>query len=1073
MHISFSSCLPHVFAPHLAQTLHQELQQYLLKETEDGVLPHTPSPQVPSHMSLTTSELSLPVPQIRLPVGKKNVIDIPESSRTLRPDASLILLSTHCNGSLNAWSVELTVQANYCTSIAGLIHCGETGGHSKEVRAVYRHPWLPVLMTVANQEIRSCMENELIIWNANLAGPLDHKSQVRELSRITSPETNSFKVATWVPPIALADSNVGALSRCPSFGLFVTNVGNELCLFQTSLYPIIPPNSSHTHYHNSCPLYEDSSKDITISSHSGNHGMGFIGLIENDLDTYDEIIDLHAFRMSSAALEMDSSDSFFSVDLSDEVLVVLIENQKIESSGRDSPSFSSNYRSYLHVWRVILQEKEVTPRIKRTNSLDPWYQLSSPSTLLCYATIKKIFSGPFPLSNINSYVVHSNPSCDIASSLQLQLPSLSSPYLFTTVCSDGEVHCWQFKINLLKSEISFTVDEEVALKPQLKLELYDVFGSTSSHKGPIKVLNCVTNPTLKELPLSSYIPCAFSSAYPGRFAMAHHLTKPLKSAISSNPLDKHVMVSIWECESSGGLQWVCESVLPLHGLGGMAVGSRSHVQLVHMDWLPMENGAYLLATCFNSVISIFGMALPIPETQLTQPSKDIFSRRFSKSISMPIMSSVQASSSWACILNFPCARPLTGLSTHWLAYTGNNSIMLAMGCEIQIYSCWVKKERLHALSQHKMSTKIRNKSPKKHSRLAPRLAHTDCVNLLDYAHSKNSPLPQYHPKILTDLLNAGKLEAVKLIMVNLVKYLLLYQEKSNSGFKSFDEIMEEEREESDSRMRLLSMADGTLNRSRNALVNVEVDNLPPVSLSQLKIFSMSSSEEEEAKGDDREGEKEDEDTEYDALFSQDVSSFYDKEFTLDEDQIDDVISFDTISLFETKFDPDLADKMTSILCYARLPDLNDIEQVRLLAIAQTVARTKMSFNELPVYSTSTGIETPDLGTSMGAGYAAVGFVPGGLGGGEAMDDCGLRYILALQSFITLSVSLPKDVVTEGLAPSDIIWAFHSDAETELLSNIPCVQEDRLEWQELKNAGVGWWVRSSDTLRKLIEKVQCI
>ena len=1084
VHISFSSCLPHVLPPHLAQTLHQELQQYLLQENLDSEPLKYPNAPL-SPRNLNASVMSLPVPQMRLPTGKRWAVpDIPDSRKNLRSDSSLILLSSHCNGSLNAWSVQLTVQANYCTSIAGLIHCGVTGGHSKNVQAVHRHPWLPVLMTVAYQQTSNRVDNELIIWNADLAGPLDQESQIRELSRITSPEPRSFKHATWVPPIALADTTKGALSRCPSFGLFVANVGNELCLFQTSLYPIIPPNSSHTHYYETIPLYERSLKEITVFSHSGKNGMSFISLIENDLDEYQDIVALHAFRMSSAALESDPS-TVSSVDLSDELLLVLIENQKFDSSGvqigtPNSQTSSSGLRSHLHVWRVVLGKEEVMPQIERSNSLDPWFQPSSQSTLVCYATVTKVLSEPFPIVNTNSYIVRSTASCDIASSLQLQLPSLAAPYLFNTVCSDGQIFCWQFQVKLLPPQVEVSLGGDTSSRHNIEVSVYDVFGGSSFMKGPMKVLNCVTDEVLRDLPLSTHTPCSFSSAYPGRFAMAHLLTKPLPSMTSTNPLDQHAMVSIWECESSGGLQWVCESVLPLHGYGGLATSSKTQEHLVHMDWLPMENGAYLLATCFNSVISIFGMSLPIEDRHVSQPSGDMFARRFSKSVSLPMLTSHKASSSWVNLLHFPCTRPFTGLSTLWLAYTGSNSIMIGLGREIRVFSCWVTKERLNTLAQNRPSIKHKNTKFKKHSRLAPRLAHKDFVNLLDYAHSKNSPLPQYHPKILTDLLNAGKMDAVKLILTNLLKYLSLYQhkkKKEKSGFRSFDEILEEEEEdtmtEGDSRSRLLSMVDGSLTRSRKALLKAEVESIPPVSLSQLKIFSSSTfSEDSELKGqkDDSEKKTEEEDEDYDALFSQNVSS-YDSDFLLNEEEKPDTMNFDTISVDETVFDVNMADRLTSILYYARLPDVDDVEQVRLLAIAQTVARTKMSFGDKSTYSSRTGNEMIDLSTSTGAGYAASGFVPGGIGGGEAMDDCGLRYLMALQNFIALSASLPKDVVSEGLPPSDFIWAFHSDAEMELLSNIPCVQEDRLEWAELRNAGVGWWVRSSDTLKRLIEMVK--
>lgn len=1074
VHISFSSCLPHVFPPHLAQTLHQELQQYLLKDPEPiGLLSAPLSPTSPEKFSfnnnissMNSSELSLPVPQIRLPSGQK-VVDVPESSKTFRPESSLILLSTHRNGSVNAWSVELTVQANFCTSISGLIHCGQTGGHSKEIQSVHRHPWLPILMTIANDDTNtSSTDNELIIWNANLAGPLDHKASINELSQVLSPEPHSFSLASWIPPISLASSSVGALSRCPSFGLFITNVGNELCLFQTSLYPIIPPNSSHTLYHTSCPLYEDSSKVITVTSHSGNEGMSFITLIDDDLHKYEEIVALHTFRTSSLAVDSPvtppnnfettptQTDEATPGDLSNEVLIILIENRKAFGG--------SVVQSCLHVWRVVLQEREYTQPPKVTSSLDPWYQPTSRSTYLCHAEVNKVISGDlFPLSD--GHIIESIPSCDISSSLQLQLPSLFSPYLFMTVSSTNELQCWQFKA--INSCDSFSLD------------LYDVFNLSMA-----KALNFTKHKAFKDISLSNPIPISLSCAYPGRFTMAHLLNKPLKPLQSYNPLAKHVMVSVWECESTGGLQWTCESILPLHGTGAIATSTNtsnklhSMGNLVHLDWLPMENGSYLLATCFSSVISIFGMALPVVSSTSTQPQAKMNSRTYSKSFSVPVLLSEKAFSSWVCLLHFPLTRQYTGssLNTRWMVYTGSNSIAVGTGSEMEVYTCWIDAGKMATTMALKHTPLNKRKLISRESQREGVSANNEYINLLDYAHSKNSPLPQYHPKILTDLLSSGKLGAVKLILSNLVKYLLLYEIKGGPIRRVDHSYMSDEEEEEGTRGRLLSVVDGCLKRSRHAEVKVQVESIPPLPLSQLKLFTSIATDDthnEKGGGDESdvitEGGEEDDD--YDALFSNPISFNPSDDFSYmnSNSETNNDIMFDQINLTKSSFNTLLSDKLASILQYTSLPGINDIEQVRLLAIAHTVARTTSNFSDTPVYSMS----ITDLGTSSGAGYAAVGLASGG---GDAIDDCGMRYLLALQNYLALSISLPKGVAPLEVATSDVIWAFHSDSETELLSNIPCVQEDRLNWPDLKSAGISLWVRSNDTLRKLAEKViSCI
>ncbi|XP_019849574.1 PREDICTED: dmX-like protein 2 isoform X3 [Amphimedon queenslandica] len=1076
VHISFSSCLPHVFPPHLAQTLHQELQQYLLKEPEPiGLLSAPLSPTTgtisPDQFSTTNaSELSLPVPQIRLPSGQK-VVDIPESAKTFRPESSLILLSTHRNGNVNAWSVELTVQANYCTSISGLIHCGQTGGHSQNVSAVYRHPWLPVLLTVAasqNTSERGEEEtNELIIWNTNPAGPLDHKAQINELSKVLSTDPNSFTLVSWVPPISLPSSSVGALSRCPSFGLFVTNVGNELCLFQTSLYPIILANSSHTLYHTSFPLYDSSNKMISLTSHSGNEGMSFISLIDPDLDRYQEIVSLHAFRTKSAIIDAKAQDNatehdpesseIKSHDFSNEVLVVLIENQK----GPSSPELIT---SLIHVWRIVLKERKFSSTQKpSSSSYDPWYQTLPRSSTLCQAQVTKVLSGvPFPLGGGDgvSHIIRSRAASDVASSLQLQLPSLSSPFLFLTVSSSSDLNCWQFKVSL--NDTSDRPDEQ-----SFTVQLYDVFGADSPGK-----LCCSTHSTFEDFSLSSPLPLSLSCAYPGRFAMAHYLAEQPLSLTSEtyNPLTQHVLVSIWECESSGGLQWNCESQLPLHGIFSapptFSPGSRvrTRPEVVNLDWLPMENGSYLLATCFSSIITIFGMSLTKPHQEL-KPSLIPF---LSSGKETEITIHEKTCSSWISLLQFSLS---SSLLPQWMAYTGSNSILIGIGSGIEIYTCWIKSDNVGVASSDGRGLSTTGMRVLREGTLEPGVSDGE-VSLLDYAHSENSPLPQYHPQILSDLMTSGKLDAVKLILINLVKHLLLYQrieKKERTGY--FEEEEEEERENTDSRGRLLSVVDGKMRRSRKARVMVAAETIAPLSLSQLKIFAstdlMSESKVGVADDDDEVGGDNgiNEDDDYDALFSHDIALDYDSEFTL-SDSASAHMEYDKIDIASTEFTQELADKLASILQYTSLPDISDLDQVRLIAIADTVATTKGG-------CLSAGSEDliggADLGTTAGAGYASVGGVSGGIGG-DSMDDCGMRYLLALQNYLTLSHTLPKGLAPLELSTCDLIWAFHSDAELELLSNVPCVRENRLNWPELMSAGVSVWVRSNDTLRKLAEKL---
>lgn len=1203
VHISFSSCLPHVFPPHLAQTLRQELLQFLIRE-QDVIHPRTSDE--------TTDSFSLPVPQIRLSsagsMATMSHLQGSEDVPKVRPESTLILVSSHSNGSLNTWSVELTEQSNSSTSIAGLIHCAGTGGHHSVVHAICRHPWLPILITVSSSskaisaasesssqsksdkereemgtEGKAAMEDrkaggdvggamnvvsELIIWNSDLPGPLKHESRLNELSRMLSRDPNAFKYVTWVPPISVGGLKEDAFARCPSSGLFVANLGNKLCLFQTSLYSITKPqpssfmNDTSTNGASKKVSTEGAAPDpsegtdgshagVTITSQLGKEGISLVSVIESDLSKFDQIMSLHTFRMCSLVTSFEvkkSLDTKFCKD----VVVVLIENQlppgapPPDLNQASSPGPRST-TTLLHMWQIT-----VCAEIKNGGSSPiktNWDSVlkQEPAGCSIYmqqvvysASVKKVYSSPLPLP-LGCHVVQSSPACDIASSLQLQLPTLSAPFLFSTACSDGTIRCWQFSLKyheLPSSDAAAQKDEPAATlnssfgneedagcgcechdsAEKFEFELFEVFGASSLHQRrrfdpstlSMNCFDCREEDTIKSLPTQSFIPSAITNAYPGRFAMAHLLTKPMTSPAvpkesprhysygsglshgvsvggfmkEANPFNRYAVVSIWECESSGGLKWACETTLLLSGPAEFT-GSKSGGQSmpVHMEWLPMENGAYLLACCFASTIFVFGMALPTNEDEFTSTKSQ---NRFTVNQKVATLRKSKSRASWVCLLQLPFSKLSVSQTISHFAYTGSNSLLLSCGRQMHLFSCWVRASHLSTLFAsskglilENSTEMLREVTPASTSEGGQLHEPDSCINLLDYAHVCNTPLPQYHPKILMELMNSSHLHAVNTILVNLVKYLLLYVEKKKAKGNYFDEGGFEayygedtSHSEPGKRKRLLSVTeDGRLRRSQHLESKVRVESIPRIPLSKLKILKGKADSALDA-NEDGVLNKEDED---DAFFTTSAMGLDEFNYRFDEEESTPELAFSDLDPETDKFTPEMAEKLSTTLEEMQLSDLTDVEQVRLLAIAETVANTKLGFREgeNPEASQSrshaSSGETVSTAMSFGVGYAAVS-LSYGVKGGEAMDDCGLRYLLALENYISLSKSLPSTVSAGHLMPSDIIWAFHSDAQVELLAALPCVQRDELNWKDLKDAGVGWWIRSSDLLRRLIEKV---
>ncbi|KAK9408335.1 dmX-like 1 [Crotalus adamanteus] len=129
-----------------------------------------------------------------------------------------------------------------------------------------------------------------------------------------------------------------------------------------------------------------------------------------------------------------------------------------------------------------------------------------------------------------------------------------------------------------------------------------------------------------------------------------------------------------------------------------------------------------------------------------------------------------------------------------------------------------------------------------------------------------------------------------------------------------------------------------------------------------------------------------------------------------------------------------------------LPGLTRMEQMLLMALADTIA-----------------ITSTDIGESRDRSK-----------GGETLDECGLKFLLAVRLHTFMTTSLPPahraQLLHQGLSSSHFAWAFHSIAEEELLNMLPAIQKGDPTWSELRAMGIGWWVRNTHNLRRCIEKV---
>ncbi|XP_036319807.1 dmX-like protein 2 [Rhagoletis pomonella] len=150
--------------------------------------------------------------------------------------------------------------------------------------------------------------------------------------------------------------------------------------------------------------------------------------------------------------------------------------------------------------------------------------------------------------------------------------------------------------------------------------------------------------------------------------------------------------------------------------------------------------------------------------------------------------------------------------------------------------------------------------------------------------------------------------------------------------------------------------------------------------------------------------------------------------------------------------------LSRLLTHTHLPGLSSLDQMHLLALADTVANFNSDFNEKFASDHGKSVCKDVSGNAMS----------------ESLDDCGLRFLLAMKHFTYLLRCLPLNqraqFQKQGIGTSNIVWAFHSESEEELLNLIPSYSKGDLRWATLKDLGVGYWLKNINSLRCCVEKL---
>lgn len=355
-------------------------------------------------------------------------------------------------------------------------------------------------------------------------------------------------------------------------------------------------------------------------------------------------------------------------------------------------------------------------------------------------------------------------------------------------------------------------------------------------------------------------------------------------------------------------------------------------------------------------------------------------------------------------------------------------------------------------------------------------------------------LPQYHPKQLMELLNCGKIRWVKAILAHLVRCMsgsggggaasgLPHDDDGSmggggggAGGNAGNSGGARQRSWSRSRTLSISYTADTSNiqaEHRGSTTQIpeelmldyaEINSIPP-----LPLWVLLNADREQLGGGGKAPGCGDADKDYDELFDMHNS----------DDNLDDLLSDGEQKRQERRlslpdkqsishFGPRQGQLLSRLLTHTHLPGLSSLDQMHLLALADTVATCNTDFSDK---------FAADLGKSGQGNKSDVGGAGSGAGKEQAtdsLDDCGLRFLLAMKHFTYLLRCLPlqqrAQFQRQGVGTANIVWAYHSESEEELLHLIPSYTKGDLRWATLRDLGVGYWLKNINTLRRCVEKL---
>ncbi|XP_062860822.1 dmX-like protein 2 isoform X2 [Trichomycterus rosablanca] len=1009
---------------------------------------------------------------------------------------AVMMVSKHVDGSLNQWAVTFAEKSAF-SSVLTVSHKFRYCGHRFHLNDLACHTVLPLLLTSSHhnavltpppgQDERragpsrpprpsrgaaaeqrggnaatrtfhdpNAIYSELILWRVDHIGPLSCTGGVSEIARINSLHTAAFSNVAWLPtliPSSVLGTYCNSASAC-----FVASDGRNLRLYQAVvdarklLDELSDPETSK--------LVGEVFNIVSQQSTARPGCIIELDVITNQCGSNTQL--LHVFQEDfilgykphddvNNPANPPSADELHPGPFSEKFFLVVIEKDEggdsvlqmwhlhlksvqacVDDTAQDQP-----YQNQLTVpqgFGNADSSPESTPGQSPLPRSSSSANLQSASKLILSSTL--VYSQRLELPQ-GVQVIRTTPSAGHLSSSSIY-PVCLAPYLIVTACSDGRVRFWR-------------CSAEPEEPPAYRWEPWCLLNEEEDDDSALSVTGR---------------PVAVSCSYTGRLAAAFKQPVPAEEEFSMH-------VSIYECESTGGSEWVLEQTIHLDDFrrpastldprisvdSNLVVYSKSDLfvsernpnvkHFVHLDWLSKEDGSHILTVGVGSCILMYGRISGIVTEQTG--GKDGMAV-----VTLPLGGSVKQGvrSRWVLLRSVDLVSSVDGTPSLpvSLSWVRDGILVIGMDCEMHVYAQWYQDKKPADAEDDDEAFAGRKSAVETADDVLRVPAVIQDGGLFEAAHSLSPTLPQYHPTQLLELMDLGKVRRAKAILSHLVKCI--------AGEVAV--VRDAEAGEGGARRHLSRTISVTGSTAKDTIVAgrdggrdyTEINSIPPLPLYALLSADLDTSFKskfaEEGKIQEREAERSSED-QYAELFqdpaasTDDFASFAWADKAEKKEKRTRVI--DLSQYAPTYFGPEHARVLSSHLMHSSLPGLTRLEQMFLVALADTVATT-----------------SAEVGGATNKKYT----------GGDALDECGLRYLLAMRLHTCLLTSLPPlyrlQLLHQGVSTCHFAWAFHSEAEEEMLNMIPAMQRGDPQWSELRAVGVGWWIRNINTLRRMVEKV---